>query len=208
MKSNGKTAQLTAEQRTENKGAALATLRKSGRVPGVVYGPSFDSISIHVDEKEINRLARTGRSESFDLQVKDGKKVPVLIKDMQKKNDELIHIDFIQISKNKSIQVTIPIEFQGTPKGTKKAGVLQTQETELIVEGLPDTLPASIEVDISGMDVGDKLSASDLKLPKGVTLVSSEDMLVASVTVLRAADTNTGEDTDASEESTEGSTEE
>ena len=208
MKSNGKTAQLTAEQRTENKGAALATLRKSGRVPGVVYGPSIDSISIHVDEKDVNRLARTGRSELFELQLKDGKKVPVLIKDMQKKNDQLIHVDFIQISKNKSIQVTIPIEFQGTPKGTKKAGVLQTQETELIVEGLPDTLPASIEVDISGMDVGDKLSASDLKLPEGVTLVSSEDMLIASVTVLRAADTDTGEDTAVSEEPAEDSTEE
>lgn len=208
MKSNGKTAQLTAEQRTENKGSALATLRKSGRVPGVVYGPSFDSISIHVDEKDVNRLARTGRSELFELQLKDGKKVPVLIKDMQKKNDHLIHVDFIQISKNKSIQVTIPIEFHGTAKGTKTGGVLQTQETEVLVEGLPDALPASIEVDISGMDVGDKLSASDLKLPEGVTLASSEDMLVASVTVLRAAETDTGEDTEPSEQPAEGTTEE
>ncbi|WP_211747484.1 50S ribosomal protein L25 [Paenibacillus sp. Marseille-Q4541] len=208
MKSNGKTVQLTAEHRTENKGAALATLRKSGRVPGVVYGPSFDSVAVHVDEKDVTRVARTGRSELFELQLKDGKKVPVLIKDMQKKNDHLIHVDFIQISKNKSIQVTIPIDFQGTAKGTKTGGVLQTQETEVVVEGLPNDLPASIEVDISGLDIGDKLSASDLKLPKGVTLVSSEEMLIASVTVLRAAETNTGEDTDASAEETAESTEE
>lgn len=208
MKQDGKTAQLTAEQRTEKKGAPLAALRKSGRVPGVVYGPSFDSTPVHVNEKDVYRIARTGRSELFELKLNNGKTVPVLIKDMQKKNDQLIHIDFIQISRNKPIHVSIPIEFHGTAQGTKTGGVLQTQETEVVVEGLPDDLPASIETDISGLDVGDKLTASDLELPEGVTLISTEDMVIASVTVLRAAETDTGEDTEASvEEAVKAATE-
>ncbi|MCM3785657.1 50S ribosomal protein L25 [Neobacillus mesonae] len=196
MKSNGETVQLLAEQRSERKGSGLRNLRQSGRVPAVVYGQQFESVPISVDAKEFTRVSHTGRSELFELTL-DGKNVPVLIKDMQKQNDRLIHVDFIKIAKNKPIQVLIPIDFQGTAVGSKTGGVFQTLLTELEVEGLPDDLPAVIEADISKLEVGDKLPASDLTLPKGVTLMTPEDSLVASVTVLRAADTDTGEAAEA-----------
>ncbi|MFD2703052.1 50S ribosomal protein L25 [Paenibacillus shunpengii] len=197
MKSNGETVQLIAEQRTQKKGSGLRNLRQSGRVPAVVYGQQFDSIPIHVDAKEFSRVSHTGRSELFELKL-DGKTVPVLIKDMQKQNDRLLHVDFIKIAKNKPIQVSISIDFQGTAVGSKAGGVFQTLLTELEVEGLPNDLPAVIEVDISKLEVGDKLAASEIGLPKGVSLVTPEDTLVASVGVLRAADTDTGEAAESS----------
>ena len=112
MKSNGKMAQLTATPRTEKKGAALRLLRQGGRVPAVVYGPEFEGASIHVDEKEMLKVARTGRSEMFNLNLEGGKTVPVLIKDQQERNGRLLHVDFLQISKNKPISVSVPIDFK------------------------------------------------------------------------------------------------
>lgn len=188
MKSNGKMAQLTATPRTEKKGAALRLLRQGGRVPAVVYGPGLEGAAIHVDEKEVLKVARTGRSEMFNLNFEGGKTVPVLIKDQQERNGRLLHVDFLQISKNKPISVSVSIDFQGTAAGSKAGGVFQTQETQLEVEGLPADLPTSIEVDVSGLEIGDRLTAGDIKLEKGLTLVTSGDSIIASVMPPQAAE--------------------
>lgn len=99
-----------------------------------------------------------------------------------------MHADFLKISKNKPLRVRVSIDYQGTPVGTKTGGILQIQETEVEVEGLPADLPSTLEVDVSALDVGDKLSASDLKLPKGVTLHVPEEELLASIIVPRSVE--------------------
>ena len=117
----------------------------------------------------------------FNLNVEGDKTIPVLIKDQQERNGRLLHVDFLQISKNKPISVSVAIDFQGTAVGSKAGGVFQTQETQLEVEGLPGDLPTSIEVDVSELEIGDRLTAGDIKLDKGLTLVTSPDSIVASV---------------------------
>ncbi|GJM71060.1 hypothetical protein HMSSN036_32760 [Paenibacillus macerans] len=82
----------------------------------------------------------------------------------------------------------MPVHLVGTAKGTKVGGVLQIQETELEVEGLPDILPASLDVDISSLDAGDKLLAGDVRLPDGVVLHSQADELLASIVLSRSAE--------------------
>lgn len=94
----------------------------------------------------------------------------------------------MQISKNKPISVSVSIDFQGTAAGSKAGGVFQTQETQLEVEGLPADLPTSIEVDVSGLDIGDRLTAADIKLDKGLTLVTSPESIIASVMPPQAAE--------------------
>lgn len=94
----------------------------------------------------------------------------------------------MQISKNKPISVSVSIDFQGTAAGSKAGGVFQTQETQLEVEGLPADLPTSIEVDVSGLDIGDRLTAADIKLDKGLTLITSPESIIASVMPPQAAE--------------------
>lgn len=177
---------LTAEPRKDTKHSSLRKLRESGRIPAVVYGSQTESIPLSVDVKELMKVARTGRTEMFTLKVEGSSDFNVIIKDFQKKSGAVGHVDFLQISANKRLKVRVPIEFLGTAEGTKAGGVLQHQETELEVEALPANLPASIQVDISHLNMGDKLVAGDIKLPEGVTLVASPEELIASVTAPRA----------------------
>lgn len=186
MSSNGKNNQLTAEPRTEKKGSALRGLRLQGRIPAVVYGSEIEGTSIHVDAKEFSKIVRNGGSEMFDLVMEGGKTVPVIIKDYQQRDGKWLHADFLKISKNKPIRLRISIDYQGTPIGTKSGGILQVQENELEIEALPADLPSTIEIDISGLDVGDKITAGELKLPAGVTLHANEEELLAAVVVPRA----------------------
>lgn len=204
MSTNHQTLHLNALQRTEFTSASLRQLRQSGRVPGVVYGEKSGSQAIHVDAKELNKVARTGRSEFFELKVDDGSSFPALIKEVQQQNGKWVHVDFQQVSKNKPIRVKIPLHYIGTAEGTKGTGALQVQTTELEVEGLPDALPSGLNIDVTSLGIGDKLVAADVSLPEGVTLLTSEEELLASIIMTRgeAADT-----TDEEEEATETSDE-
>lgn len=194
---------LNAEKRTDSSNSSLRKLREVGRVPGVVYGSQIGSVSLHVDAKELLKVARTGRSEFFQLSITDGESFPALIKDVQQRGGKVVHVDFQHVSKNKPIRVKVPLHYTGTAEGTKTGGILQVQETELEVEGLPDSLPAGLDIDVTGLGAGDKLTASEVKLPEGVTLISSEESLLASIVLPRAAEAV--EDTGADE--AEGSSE-
>ena len=181
MSTNHHTIQLNVKPRTEFHRSSLRELRQNGRIPAVVYGGESENLAVHVDVKQLVKVARTGRSEFFDLKVEGGETLPVLIKDIQQRKGQIIHADFQQVSKNKPIRVKIPLSFTGTAQGTKVGGILQFQATELDVEGLPDQLPASLEIDITSLDVGDKLTAGEIKLPEGITLHAQPEELLAVV---------------------------
>ncbi|MNK30539.1 General stress protein CTC [compost metagenome] len=191
---------LNAEKRADLSNSSLRQLREKGRIPGVVYGSQIGNISLHVDAKDLLKVARTGRSEFFELSIADGESFPALIKDVQQRGGKVVHVDFQHVSKNKPIRVKVPIHYIGTPEGTKAGGILQTQETELEVEGLPDSLPAGIDIDVTGLGTGDKLTAAEVKLPAGVTLITSEDALLASIVLPRAALEASDEGADAAAE--------
>ncbi|WP_438347035.1 50S ribosomal protein L25 [Paenibacillus sp. FA6] len=180
---------ITAEKRLENgPPSVLRNLRASGRIPAVVYGLNAESLSVHVDDKELTRVARTGRSEMFKLKVEGMKDLSVIIKDFQKKSGKWNHVDFLQISESVPLRIAISIDYQGIAAGSKFGGVVQTLVTELEVEGLPAELPSIIEIDISHLEIGDKLVATDVKLPKGITLVpTTEELLLALVAAPRVA---------------------
>lgn len=200
MTSKGNNVQLNAEIRNDFTRASRRRIRQDGGLPAVVYGSDSESIPVSVNLKETAKLFHTGRSEVFDLKIKGSDSVPVLIKDVQKRDGKVVHVDFLHISMNKTVRVTIALDYQGTAKGTKTGGILQIQETEVEVEGLPGNLPSTIELDVSELDVGDKLTVADIKLPKGITLCASSEEVLASVIIPRAvaAETDTSD-----EESTE-----
>ena len=197
MSTNHHMFQLNATPRTDFHRSTLRKLRQHGRVPAVVYGAETENLAVYVDEKELLKVVRTGRSEFFDLNVEGGPTVPALIKDVQQQQGKILHVDFQQVSKNKPIRVKIPLHYTGTAAGAKVGGVLQIQETELEVEGLPDVLPASLEVDISSLDAGDKLMAGDVKLPEGVTMHAQPEELLASIVLPRVADADLAKEASA-----------
>ncbi|MGG1877542.1 50S ribosomal protein L25 [Paenibacillus cisolokensis] len=186
MSSKGNNVQLKAELRTEFTRASRRRIREGGGVPAVVYGAQSESIPVAVNLKETSKLFVTGRSEVFHLDVAGKGSVPVLIKDVQKSRGDVAHIDFLRVSMNKPVRVSIPVEYKGTAAGTKTGGILQTQVTEVEVEGLPSDLPTTLVADVSALEVGDKLTVADLHIPEGVTVVASEEEVLVSVIVPRA----------------------
>ncbi|RCX22501.1 large subunit ribosomal protein L25 [Fontibacillus phaseoli] len=204
MATNHQTQQLDASRREEFTRASLRLLRQGGRIPAVIYGAQAESLPIHVDAKELAKVSRTGRSEFFDLRIEGGETFPALIKDIQQRSGVVVHVDFQKVSKNKPIRVKVPLHLSGTAKGTKAGGILQVQATELEVEGLPDNLPAGIEVDVTELGTGDKLTAADVTLPKGVTLIGSEEELLASIVLPRVVDEEVDTGTGAESEETAG----
>ncbi|WP_411345895.1 50S ribosomal protein L25 [Paenibacillus sp. WLX1005] len=178
---------IKAEKRESTKHSANRELRSSGRTPGVVYGPDLGSIAVHVDSKELQAQARRGGADIFSLNV-DGKDVQVLLKDIHRREGRITHVDFLQVSSKKPITVSVPLDFHGEAKGTKEGGVFQHQTTELEVTGLAKDLPSILTVDIAELEIGDTVTAADVKLPDGVTLNSNEEDIIASVAVPRVAD--------------------
>lgn len=204
MANGNKSNQLTAEPRTETRRSELRKLRLNGRIPAVVYGSDMEGTPVSVDAKEFKKLIRTGRTEMLDLVLEGGRKVPVLIKDYQERDGKWLHADFLKVSKNKPIRVRVAIDYQGTAAGTKTGGMLQVQATELEIEALPDDLPSVIEADISGMEVGDKLTAGDIRLPDKVELISSAEELLASIVIPRAVEAENETAEKAEEDATAG----
>ncbi|MFI2858450.1 50S ribosomal protein L25 [Paenibacillus sp. JSM ZJ436] len=198
MTSKRSSVQLEAEVRNEFTRASRRTIRENGGVPAVVYGAGTESVPVTVDLKEAAKLFYKGRSESFKLNIQGSESLPVLIKDVQQRAGKVVHVDFLHISMNKPVRVTIPVSYQGEAVGTKNGGTLQTQVTELEVEGLPGDLPSSIEADISALDVGDKMTVGDLQIPEKITLHAEDEEVLASVIVPRLV-----EDTEPQEETGE-----
>ncbi|MFB4326670.1 50S ribosomal protein L25 [Priestia sp. BR_2] len=205
--SKGNTVQLKANVRDEFTRASRRELRESGGLPGVVYGAGEESIPVAVDFKDTAKLFHTGRSEVFQLDIPGSGKVPVLIKDIQKRRGNVSHVDFLRISMNKPVRVSIPVDYQGTAAGTKSGGILQTQVTEIEVEGLPGDLPTTLEADVSALEIGDKLTVADLKVLEGITLHASEEEILATVIVPRAVEAaETESEADAEEANAEEAT--
>lgn len=200
---------LNAEVRSEGNRSALRALRSKGRLPGVLYGRSVDGTRIHVSAGDIRKQLQSGRTELIDLQVED-KKYPVLIKEIQRHpiTGEILHVDFQQITMDQPVRMRVSVELVGTSPGTKAGGLLQVQATQVEVEGLPGDIPPIIQADISTLDIGDKLTAGDLAIPEGVTLISAEDELLASVVASRGAAKDTAEADAAAEEGEGGEAQE
>lgn len=178
---------LTAIKRS--KADKLATVRTNGMVPAVVYGARVENTMISVQSVAFEKVLKVaGETSTITLDI-EGKKVDVLIHDLQV--DPVkgfpIHVDFLAIDMNKPIEVSIPLEFTGLAKAEKDGlGTLVKALHEITIEALPKDLPHSITVDVSGIaTLEDQIHAKDLVLPRGVTLITDGDEVVALVTVAK-----------------------
>lgn len=175
------TAQVNAKPRSELGSRANKRLRDAGMLPGVIYGHKEAVVTVTLPRKEVVNHLKHG-AHVFDLSI-EGKSEKVLVKEVQYDHlgAELIHIDFARVSLDEKVEVTVPLELKGEPKGEKDGGVLQQIINELEIECLVTEIPNEIVFNVSELALNDVVHIKDLKLPAGVRCLQDADLIAIQV---------------------------
>jgi large subunit ribosomal protein L25 len=176
---------LDVTSRAANGSREARRLRRSGRVPGVLYGGGGESVGFDADAREL-RLALASSGAVLDLSVDGAKATPVVLKEAQRDpvRGQTVHVDLLRVRLDEAIHAVVPLELTGTEDapGVKEGGVLEHVTRELNVEALPTAIPESIVHDIGEMQIGDAIGLALVVIPEGVTLLDDvEDTVVATL---------------------------
>lgn len=178
-------AKLDVHSRVADGSRAARRLRRTGRVPGVVYGGGGDSVGFDVDAREL-RLALAASGAVLDLSV-DGKKAqPVVLKEAQRDHvrGETVHVDFMRVRLDEAIHAVVPLELSGSEDapGVKEGGVLEQITRELNVQALPTAIPEAIVHPVGEMQIGETIALAAVAVPEGVTLLDDiEETVIATL---------------------------
>ncbi len=168
---------LVAAPRGEFGSRGSRRLRRSGQVPGVVYGGGKDARPFQVAERDVRTILAGGQA-LFDLELEGSKAVPVVVKEQQHNpvRGDLEHIDLQEVKLNVAIQAEVAIELEGTEvaPGVKGGGVLEHVTREITVEALPTEIPERIVADVSTMEINDTLQLSSIAVPDGVKFAADD----------------------------------
>ena len=176
---------LDVRSRAADGSRAARRLRRSGRVPGVVYGGGGDAVGFDVDARDL-RLALAGSGAVLDLSVDGAKATPVVLKEAQRHpvRGETIHVDLMRVRLDRAISAVVPLELAGVDDapGVKQGGVLEQITRELNIEALPTAIPESIVHEVGEMQIGETIVLSAIATPEGVTLLDDpEETVVATL---------------------------
>lgn len=172
--------EINAVARSDAGKGASRRLRREGMVPGIIYGGDAEPEMIATKHNELLQHLEHESFYSHILTVSvDGKKQKVVLRDLQRHPAKpfVIHMDLQRVSAKDPIKMHVPLHFLGedSAPGVKAGGEISHNMTDVEVICLPSDLPEFIEVDISGLDVGDVLHLSGLNLPAGVELTAQVD---------------------------------
>jgi large subunit ribosomal protein L25 len=181
--------EINARKREAKGTGASRRLRRTGNVPGILYGGTQDAINIELNHKELYQHLSNEKFHASILTLKlDGSAEQVLLRafNMHPYKGHVQHIDFQRVSKDKKIHMKVPLHFinaEVSPGVKEQGGVPNHVVNELNITCLPDDLPEFIEVDMGSLTIGHSLHVNDLKLPKGVepVLHRGENPAVATI---------------------------
>jgi large subunit ribosomal protein L25 len=176
---------LDVSTRAAEGSRAARRLRRSGRVPGILYGGGGDAVGFDVDARDL-RLALARSGAVLDLSIDGDKATPVVLKEAQRDpvRGETVHIDLLRVRLDQAIHAVVPLELTGADDapGVKEGGVLEQITRELNVEALPTAIPESIIFAIGEMQIGDAIALEEIVMPEGVTLLDElEEAVVATL---------------------------
>lgn len=180
MKHETPTLSATTRERVGSRYAQR--LRKTGKLPGVIYGHKANPVSIVVDEKETLTVLKHG-AHVVNIAVEGSKPETCLIKDLQYGylGDNVIHVDFARVDLNEEVEVNVHLKFVGVPESAKKPGSILTHPmTELEVICRVMDIPGEIKIDLSKMD--EVFTVGEIQLPPNVRTKVSTHQIVAQVT--------------------------
>lgn len=185
---------LTFHRRAHLGTTGAKATRRAGRVPGVLYGHGGGSVPIEIEARALAQLLATGgRSHILDATM-EGAHDSVLLREVQRDPISLrpLSADFQRVSLSEEIHAEVPVITVGVPFGVKEhGGVMDVMLHRIEIKGPAGKLPEQLEVDVSTLDIHEHITAGDIKLPPGFTLVTSRDALVVGIELLRAAEVET-----------------
>jgi large subunit ribosomal protein L25 len=176
---------LAVEHREAAGSRAARRLRRTGSVPGVVYGGGEEPVAFQVDARLLRQtLAHAGAV--IELSIDGAGGTPVVVKEIVRHpvSGETIHIDMLRVRLDRAISATVVLDLVGAEEapGVKEGGVLEQVTRELNIEALPGDIPDLIQYDVSGVQIGDTITLEAVTPPRGVTLTDDPDTVVATVT--------------------------
>jgi large subunit ribosomal protein L25 len=180
---SSQTTKLSISPREPEGSRATRRLRRSGRVPGILYGGDAEPLAFDVDARELRHaLAAHGAV----LEVSDGgSATPAILKSAHHHpvRGDTLHVDLLRVNLNVAIHAVVPLELTGGDEspGVKEGGTLEQITRELNIEVLPTAIPESISHDVSRMDINDTITLADITMPAGMTLLDELDTTVATL---------------------------
>ena len=203
----GKTG-LAASRRYETGKGVARRLRAAGQVPAVLYGKDQEAISLTLNAREALSLFHSisGENTIVAVQIDDDKEaMETLVREIQMHpyRPDIIHVDFYCIERGVALELDIPANYIGTPQGVREdGGILEVILHELRVKCLPSAIPDTIDIEISGLDIGDSIHASELTIEEGVELLTDPGQTICLVSAPRVEEEE--EEVDELEEGVEG----
>ena len=180
------TVEIQADVRDVGSKNKARRLRSAGKIPGVLYGPKTQPVSLELNRKDFSsRVA--GLEGSHLVRLKSGSSAladkVALVKDVQLHpiSGDVIHTDLYEVDLTAKIQVHVPLHFVGKAAGVVRGGILQPVVREIEVECLPMDIPEFFNVDVSALDIGDSVHIEELPMPEGITLTYESNFALVSV---------------------------
>ena len=190
---------LPAEARERAGKGASRALRRDGRVPAVIYGDKKEPLSVHVEEKLLTKMLSTGHFMNTVVMIDAGGKTHrTLPKDVQfhPVSSRPIHVDFLRIGEHSKVHVNVPVRFDNeeASPGIKRGGVLNIVRHDLELVCDAAEIPDEIHIDLTGLEIGDSIHISALKLPKGSeSAITDRDFTIATVVAPSAMKSEEGD---------------
>jgi large subunit ribosomal protein L25 len=186
----GERMKLEVAPREQTGSREARRLRKQGLIPGVLYGRGHAPHAISVPERELRRVLTGGSGMHAILDVLlDGENAPhpSILKDYQQDplRGKLVHVDLQEVRLDQTITATVTVVLVGAEDapGVREGGALSQVAREVNVEALPMDVPEHLELDVSGMAMGDTLRIADLRVPEGATLLDDSETVLATLTM-------------------------
>ena len=180
------TLEIQANARAAGGKNQARRLRRSGKIPAILYGPKTQAVALELDKKDFStRVALLQGSHLVRLK----SSVPALaekvalVKEMQFHpiSGDVTHADLYEVDLAAKIQVQVPLRFVGKAAGVTRGGILQPIVREVEVECLPMDIPGFFNVDVSALDIGDSIHVEEIQIPADVTLVFESNFAVVTV---------------------------
>ncbi len=181
-----KTVNLAAYTRELHGKGAARRYRREGKVPAVLYGAGIDPVSIMVPALDFVKAARTAETMYMivDLQFDgNGETKMALVRDVQTDpiSGKLVHLDFLHVSSDRKLKMTVPVQLNGIPEGVKThGGILQHIMRELEIEALPADIPDSIQLNVEELGIGDTIHVRELE-QENIVILSDPRRTIVSV---------------------------
>lgn len=177
---------LSGKIRETGNKAIVKAIRKQGLVPCNLYGPGIENVLFTVTERDLQGITHTPASFIIDIELDNGQKYTAVAHEMQYHpvKDNCLHADFLAVSEDKPVTISVPVIVTGHPIGVRKGGKFVQVSREVKISAMMKDLPDNMTIDATDLDIEKRIVAGDLKADN-VTVVSAKNQIICTVKATR-----------------------